>query len=85
LKLRDLGIGAILVGLSLPVWAGERPGAISGYVRNAAGQPQMGAVVEIFGNHALTVFTDAAGFYAAKNLLPGHYSLRVTGRRFLAA
>jgi len=45
----------------------------------------MGAVVEIFGNHALTVFTDAAGFYAAKNLLPGHYSLRVTAPSFLPA
>lgn len=85
MKLRGLGICAIFVGLTLPVWAGERPGTISGYVRNAAGQPQMGAVVEIFGNQALTVFTDAAGYYTSKNLLPGFYSLKVTAPSFLPA
>jgi hypothetical protein len=76
-----------VLGLSLPAWAGERPGAISGYVRNAAGEPQMGAVVEILGtaNHRLTVFTDGAGYYAATGLLPGLYTLQVTAPSFLPA
>jgi hypothetical protein len=67
--------------------AAERPGAISGYVRNATGDPQMGAVVEILGaaNRALTVFTDGAGFYSANGLLPGLYTLKVTAPSFLPA
>ena len=87
MRLRNLGTWAILFGLSLPVWAGERPGAISGYVRNVAGSPQMGAVVQILGaaNRTLTVFTDEAGFYTATGLLPGFYTLKVTAPSFLPA
>jgi hypothetical protein len=75
----------VLIGLSLPVWAGERPGIISGYVRTATGNAQMGAVVQILGaaNHTLTVFTDGAGHYYASGLLPGFYTLKVTAPSFL--
>jgi len=87
LRLVKLGAWAIVLGLSLPVWAAEQPGAISGYVRNNTGNPQMGAVVQILGaaNRTLTVFTDAAGYYAATGLLPGFYTLRVTAPSFLPA
>jgi hypothetical protein len=87
LRLHNLGTWAILLGLSLPVWAGEQPGAISGYVRTNSGTPQMGAVVQILGSadRSLTVFTDAAGFYTATGLLPGLYSLQVTAPSFLPA
>ena len=76
-----------MFGLALPVWAAERPGAISGYVRNASGNPQMGAVVQILGsaNRSLTVFTDGAGYYTATGLLPGLYTLKVTAPSFLPA
>jgi Carboxypeptidase regulatory-like domain len=86
-RLRELGMWAIVLGLSLPVWAVDRPGAISGYVRDAGGQPQMGAAVEILGaaNHTLTVFTDGAGYYTAAGLLPGLYTLQVTAPSFLPA
>ena len=85
MKLKKLATWAFLFGLSLPTWAGERPGAISGYVRSASGDPQMGAVVQILGsaNHSLTVFTDAAGHYTAIGLLPGLYTLKVTAPSFL--
>ena len=75
------------MGLSLPVLAAERPGAISGYVRNVTGNPQMGAVVEILGaaDRTFTVFTDGAGYYAATGLLPGLYTLKVTAPSFLPA
>jgi len=76
----------VIVALSLPAWAGQRPGVISGYVRDASGLPQMGAVVEIAGTalaHTLTVFTDVAGFYSAKDLLPGSYSIKVSAPSFL--
>ncbi|HWW15685.1 MAG TPA: carboxypeptidase-like regulatory domain-containing protein [Candidatus Dormibacteraeota bacterium] len=87
MRLRQLGSWAVIVALSLPAWAGQRPGAISGYVRNASGVPQMGAVVEIVGSAArtLTVFTDAAGFYSATDLLPGFYSVKVSAPSFLPA
>ncbi len=87
MRLRNLGTWAILLGLSLPVWAVEQPGAISGFVRNNSGTPQMGAVVEILGtaNRTLTVFTDVAGYYTANGLLPGLYSLKVTAPSFLPA
>ena len=88
LRLRELVICALVLGLSIPVWAENRSGAaISGYVRDAAGSPQMGAVVEILGqaNRTLTVFTDGAGYYVATGLLPGFYSLKVTAPSFLPA
>ena len=76
-----------MLGIALPVWAAERPGAISGYVRNASGTPQMGAVVQILGSadREFTVFTDAAGYYIANDLLPGVYSLKVSAPSFLPA
>lgn len=83
------------LGLALPLWASESPGAISGYVRNASGAPQMGAVVEILGSEkpgsemlgsasrTFTTFTDGLGFYSAVGLLPGVYSVTVSAPSFL--
>jgi len=87
LKLRQFKIWAIVLGLCLPASAVEQSGAISGYVRNASGDPQMGAVVQLLGaaNRTFTVFSDAAGFYTASGLLPGLYTLKVTAPSFLPA
>jgi hypothetical protein len=77
----------IILGLALPVFAADKPGVISGYVRNGAGIAQMGAVVEILGSaaHDLKVFTDEHGFYSISDLLPGTYSIKVTAPSFLPA
>ena len=85
--LRKLGTWAVVLGLALPVWAGDSPGTISGYVRSVSGVPQMGAVVEILGTaaHQLTVFTDGAGYYSATGLLPGLYTIKVSAPSFLPA
>src|SRR6202171_6145786 len=85
--LRKLGTWAVVLGLTLPVWAVDRPGAISGYVRSTSGVPQMCAVVEILGSaaHSFVVFTDGAGFYTATGLLPGFYTLKVSAPSFLPA
>ncbi len=87
MKLRRFGFWTVLVALALPALAAERPSAISGYVRDASGVPQMGAVVEIIGSAArsMTVFTDGAGFYSATDLLPGFYSVKVSAASFLPA
>lgn len=76
-----------VIGLALPLAAADRPGTISGYVRNASGDPQMGAVIEILGaaDRSLTVFSDGAGYYTATGLLPGFYSIKVTAPSFLPA
>ena len=78
----------------VPAWSGTAsstvPGAISGYVRDASGAPQMGAVVEVLGSAAqalkaftLKVFTDDRGFYSVSGLLPGTYSVKVSAPSFL--
>src|SRR5579864_5993256 len=87
LMLRKLGTWAVVLGLTVPVWAGETPGTISGYVRSVSGAPQMGAVVEILGTAArtFTVFTDGAGYFSATGLLPGLYTVKVSAPSFLPA
>ena len=83
---RKLGFLGLMLGLALPVWsASGPPGVISGFVRNASGAPQMGAMVEFLGPAApvLTSFTDERGFYSAADLLPGTYSIRVSAVSFL--
>jgi hypothetical protein len=86
-KLRQLGFSALIVALSFPAWAAARPGTISGYVRDASGTPEMGAVVQIAGaaSRSFTVFTDEAGFFSAKGLLPGLYSVKISAPSFLPA
>ena len=50
----------MVLSMALPAWSAARPGAISGFVRNSNGVPQMGAVVEVLGSalDTLKVFTD---------------------------
>src|SRR5579871_531295 len=83
--LRKLGCIVVAFGLTLPVWAGERAGTISGYVRNSMGAPQMGAMVEILGSAmpTLRAFTDVSGHYSIRNLIPGVYNLKVSAPYFL--
>lgn len=87
MKLHRLATWVVTFGLALPVCAADRPAAISGYVRNVSGDPQMGAVVQILGtaNRTFTVFTDGSGHYNASGLLPGLYTLKVTAPSFLPA
>src|SRR3954468_14243754 len=83
--LRKLGWIVMMLALSLPAWAADRPGSIAGYVRSSAGTPQMGAMVEVLGStiQNLKVFTDDKGFYSASGLLPGTYSVKVSAPSFL--
>lgn len=87
MKLRRLGFWAVIAAFSLPACAAEKPGEISGYVRDAAGLPQMGAVVEVASStsRSVTVFTDVAGFFSAKDLIPGYYYVKVSAPAFLPA
>jgi hypothetical protein len=87
LRVGQFATWAVVLGLALPLAAAERSGTISGYVRNASGDPQMGAVVEILdaADRTLTVFSDGAGYYTATGLVPGLYRLKVSAPSFLPA
>ena len=78
-------VSVVVVSMALPAWSGTVSGAISGYVRDGSGAPQMGAAVEILGSaaQALKVFTDDHGFYSVASLLPGTYSVKVSAPSFL--
>jgi hypothetical protein len=78
-------VAAMVTTVTLPAWSGTAAGAISGYVRDGSGTPQMGAAVEILGSaaQALKVFTDDRGFYSVASLLPGTYSVKVSAPLFL--
>ena len=85
-KLGFIAVVAVMVTtVALPAWPGTAAGAISGYVRDGSGTPQMGAAVEIFGSaaQALKVFTDDRGFYSVASLLPGTYSVKASAPLFL--
>ena len=78
-------VAAVVTTMAGPAWCGNSSGVISGYVRDAAGAPQMGAAVEILGSaaQALKVFTDDRGFYSVASLLPGTYSVKASAPSFL--
>src|SRR5512138_478795 len=82
---RKLGWIAVVVALTMPAAAAGKPGAITGQVRNSAGVPQMGALVEVLSAAApaMTVFTDGRGFYSAAGLAPGAYHVKVSATSFL--
>lgn len=82
---KKLGFLATFMALALPAWSVAVSGAISGYVRDSSGVPQMGAAVEVLGSTAqsLKVFTNDRGFYSVGKLLPGIYSLKVSAPSFL--
>ena len=81
--LHRLGCLVLALGLAFPTAASVKPGSISGYVRNSAGIPQMGAVVELLGAAPLRVFTDDKGHYTAAGLVPGFYTIKVSAPAFL--
>lgn len=82
---RKVGYFVVVLGLTLPSWCGDRTATISGYVRNAAGVPQIGAAVEVLGSalNSLRIFTDEKGFFSARGLAPGTYSVKVSAPAFL--
>jgi Carboxypeptidase regulatory-like domain len=82
---RKLGC-ALVVLLAWGSAHAANAGAIAGYVKDASGAPQMGAVVEIFVSAAkvgTTVFTDSRGYYQAQNLPAGTYQIKVSASAFL--
>jgi hypothetical protein len=75
----------LLSGLLAGHAQAELTGAITGWVRDERGLPQMGASVSILtadGHLAKRVFTDYGGQFTAAGLLPGAYAVKVALGRF---
>ena len=82
---RILAWCVVVTSLCVAASAGVNPGSISGYVRNSAGVPQMGATVSLVGTagQPQLAYTDAKGFFSLAGLLPGSYDLHVSAPSFL--
>jgi hypothetical protein len=83
---RKLGVLAFVLVWCFFASAAVNPGVIAGTVRDNAGVPQMGAVVEILANSAArtqTALTDTKGAFNIAGLLPGLYTIKVTAPSFL--
>ena len=82
---RRLGYLVVACSLALPSWGANKSGSIAGYVHNASGAPQIGAVVEVMGSAAqvLNLVTDDKGAFRATGLVPGIYNVKVSAPAFL--
>jgi hypothetical protein len=82
---RTLAFCVVVASLCVAASAGVNPGTISGYVRNTAGVPQMGATVELLGSAGRTqvAYTDAQGFFRLTGLAAGTYNVDVSAPSFL--
>ncbi|HVJ04049.1 MAG TPA: TonB-dependent receptor [Candidatus Saccharimonadales bacterium] len=83
---RKLGILALAFVWCLGASAAVNVGVIAGTVRDTAGVPQMGAIVEVLSNSAArsqTALTDTKGGFTLPGLLPGLYTIKVTAPSFL--
>lgn len=65
---------------------GATPGSVSGVVRDSAGVPQIGAVVQLLrpDQSVITVvYTSGKGTFNFPNVLPGRYAVKAMGTSFL--
>ncbi len=61
-------------------------GSVSGVIRDSAGTPQMGAVVQLLRPDMTVIaaaYTDNKGIYTFADLLPGKYAVKAMGASFL--
>ena len=78
----------VLIALGSAPADGAAPGSVSGFVRDSAGVPQIGAVVQLLRPDltvAASVFTDSNGRFAISSVAPGRYALKAMGTAFLPA
>src|SRR5579871_932645 len=85
------GILAAALACALPLSSAPAPklsGSIAGYVRSAAGVPQMGALVALFNKSDRLIqqaITNERGIFGFDLLTPDTYSIRVTLTSFVPA
>jgi hypothetical protein len=77
---------AVLIAFAAAPVCRAAPATVSGFVRNSAGAPQIGAEVQLLRPDLTvitTVYTDTRGRFVISSLLPGRYALKAMGSSFL--
>jgi len=75
-----------LIALGAVPLMGAAPGSISGVVRNTAGVPQIGAVVQLLRpdlSILTIVYTNDKGQFSIPSVIPGRYAVKAMGTSFL--
>jgi len=76
----------MLIALVVVPACGATTASVSGFVRNSAGTPQIGAEVQLLRPDltiVATVYTDAGGRFKFSSLFPGRYSVKAMGMSYL--
>jgi hypothetical protein len=77
---------ALLLSAASASVYGAAPGAVVGVVRDSAGVPQIGAVVQLLRPNftiITSVYTNAKGRYTFPSVAPGRYAIKAIGTSFL--
>ncbi len=83
--IRVLGIACLVLAISLPVFSQTTMGRVLGSVSDQSGAAVAGArvlITDVQRGTTRTLATDAAGAYAAPDLIPGTYKIRVEAKGF---
>src|ERR1700722_13910215 len=81
------GFAVLLVIAAAPAF-GAAAASVSGVVRDSAGEPQIGAEVQLLRSNlsvVASVYTDDTGRFLISSLVPGTYALKAMGPYFLPA
>jgi hypothetical protein len=81
-----LVVFTVLIALGSASAHGAAPGSVSGQVRDSAGVPQIGAVVQLLRPDLTviaSVYTNAHGRFMIPSVFPGRYALKAMGTAFL--
>ena len=88
--MRRLHLGlcvALIAAVAVPLY-GAAPGTVTGVVRDSAGEPQIGALVQLLQPDFSVVvasYTDAKGRFVFSGIAPGRYQLKAIATSFLPA
>ena len=88
--MRRLHLGlcvALIAAVAAPLY-GAAPGTVTGVVRDSAGEPQIGALVQLLQPDFSVVvasYTDAKGRFVFSGIAPGRYQLKAIATSFLPA
>ena len=76
----------MLVAFGADSVQGATPGSVTGVVRDSAGIPQIGAMVQLLRpdlSVVASVYTNSKGRFSIASVLPGHYALKAMAASFL--
>src|ERR1700728_742651 len=79
------GFAVLFVIAAAPAF-GAAAASVSGVVRDSAGEPQIGAEVQLLRSNlsvVASVYTDDTGRFVISSLVPGSYAVKATGPYFL--